>query len=472
MDDLGLREGRPTRDDPDRGGRPFAREPAGDAAPIPDERGAPKPAERRRRDSVAARLGSARYPLGAAGVVAIIAIVAGAPPFWTAAGFALVIAAAGLGPRRTRAQRLADRAAELRHATRPDRSVPAVSVIDALSHPAFLLDGAMTVRHENPAAAAAFGGGSDGVAARMRFRGPELRQLIERATRERRAVRLRGFRIAGRESWYEVHLSPLEAAGPGEARAWLLLFQDETEARRDAQIRADFIANASHELRTPLASLTGYIETLQGSARNDHAARERFLGIMQEQARRMARLVEDLMSLSRLERRARLRPDADIDLVETVAHAVDAARPAFVADGIALTLEAPDGPLSVRGDRDELVQVVENLVENALRYGGSGGRVHVAVERRAGRARVSVRDWGPGIAPEHLPRLTERFYRVDVEHSRARRGTGLGLAIVKHILGRHASRLQILSEPGAGATFAFALACDESGEERSDKVET
>ena len=139
-------------------------------------------------------------------------------------------------------------------------------------------------------------------------------------------------------------------------------------------------------------------------------------------------------------------------------------------DGIDM---APEVIIEVEGEKRTLDiddPELPDWVENALRYGGSGGRVHVAVERRAGRARVSVRDWGPGIAPEHLPRLTERFYRVDVEHSRARRGTGLGLAIVKHILGRHASRLEVRSEPGAGATFAFAIACDESSEERSDRV--
>jgi two-component system phosphate regulon sensor histidine kinase PhoR len=226
-------------------------------------------------------------------------------------------------------------------------------------------------------------------------------------------------------------------------------------------MRADFVANASHELRTPLAALSGFIETLQGSARDDTKARERFLAIMREQARRMARLIDDLLSLSRIELNAHRRPDAPVDLIPIVRQVVDGLQTLARDRGVAIEVEADDA-LMVLGDRDELVRLFENLVENALKYGAPGKRVDIKLTRGAtadgqDEAVVSIRDYGPGIAPEHLPRLTERFYRVDVRESRAQGGTGLGLALVKHILNRHRGRLSIESAPGAGATFVVHL---------------
>jgi len=214
-------------------------------------------------------------------------------------------------------------------------------------------------------------------------------------------------------------------------------------------------------LRTPLAALLGFIETLQGPARDDPKAREKFLAIMQEQARRMARLIDDLLSLSRIELNAHRRPDTTVDVVPLVRQVVDALQTLARDRGVAVNVDASD-PLWVRGDRDELVRVFENLVENALKYGATGKRVDVAavVAHAAdglAEAQVRIRDYGPGIAPEHLPRLTERFYRVDVRESRAQGGTGLGLALVKHILARHRGRLSIESTPGAGATFIVHL---------------
>ena len=241
-----------------------------------------------------------------------------------------------------------------------------------------------------------------------------------------------------------------------------MTFHDLTPLRRVEEMRADFVANASHELRTPLAALSGFIETLQGSARDDAKARERFLAIMQEQARRMARLIDDLLSLSRIELNAHRRPDTPVDLVPIVRQVVDGLETLARDRGVTVHIEAVR-TLMVPGDRDELVRVFENLVENALKYGAAGKRVDITLD--AGRrppegepeARVGVRDYGPGIAPEHLPRLTERFYRVDVRESRAQGGTGLGLALVKHILNRHRGRLSIESMPGAGATFTVYL---------------
>ena len=253
------------------------------------------------------------------------------------------------------------------------------------------------------------------------------------------------------------------SAAPNATRPDLVLmtFHDLTPLRRVEEMRADFVANASHELRTPLAALLGFIETLQGSAREDAKARERFLAIMQEQARRMARLIDDLLSLSRIELNAHRRPDTPADLVPIVRQVADGLETLARDRGVTLHIEAGNA-LAVHGDHDELVRVFENLVENALKYGAAGRRVDIKLATGASNdgepeALVSVRDYGPGIAPEHLPRLTERFYRVDVGESRAQGGTGLGLALVKHILNRHRGRLTIDSAPGAGATFTVHL---------------
>jgi two-component system phosphate regulon sensor histidine kinase PhoR len=233
---------------------------------------------------------------------------------------------------------------------------------------------------------------------------------------------------------------------------------DLTPIRRVEEMRADFVANVSHELRTPLAAITGFIDTLQGPARDDPAARARFLGIMQAQAWRMARLIDDLLSLSRIELRAHQRPETPVDLVPIVQQVVDGLQTLARDRDVTVTVTAPAEPLLVPGDHDELTRLFENLIENGLKYGASGKRVDITLALGGDRETiVSVRDYGPGIAAEHLPRLTERFYRVDVGESRTQGGTGLGLALVKHILNRHHGRLVIDSKDGAGATFTVHL---------------
>jgi two-component system, OmpR family, phosphate regulon sensor histidine kinase PhoR len=264
------------------------------------------------------------------------------------------------------------------------------------------------------------------------------------------------------ERLFEVSVAPLMTSG-GQAAATLITLRDQTEARRVERLRVDFIANASHELRTPLASLLGFIETLQGSARDDEKARDRFLTIMAEQGRRMARLIEDLLSLSRIEQKQHLKPEALVDLAQAARSVVDALTPMANDYGVEIRLSAPE-PAMVVGDRDELLRVAENLIENAIKYGkgaDSGpGVVEVSVLSTEKEGVLSVRDHGPGIAPEHLPRLTERFYRVDPVQSRAKNGTGLGLAIVKHILTRHRGRLTITSRVGQGSSFVATLPLD------------
>src|SRR4051812_10804396 len=294
---------------------------------------------------------------------------------------------------------------------------------------------------------------------------PALVEAIQRAVATGKAQRAEFSETMRADHCYDVHVIPVSlAAGPrGSSRLLLLTFHDLTAHRRIEQMRADFVANASHELRTPLAALSGFIDTLQGPARNDPDARERFLDIMQSQARRMARLIDDLLSLSRIELSEHINPNTQAELGPVIRQVIDILQTVAQERGVEVTVAAPAEPIFVRGDRDELISVFENLVENALKYGASGKRVDIRVETVAGQdggggeAQISVRDYGPGIAPEHLPRLTERFYRVDVGLSRAEGGTGLGLALVKHIVNRHRGRLTIESTPGEGSTFTVNL---------------
>ncbi|WP_340645206.1 ATP-binding protein [Phenylobacterium sp.] len=274
---------------------------------------------------------------------------------------------------------------------------------------------------------------------------------------------------------------------PDGSRLALLVLRDETDIRRAEQTRADFLANASHELRTPLASLSGFIETLRGHARTDEGAREKFLSIMSTQAERMARLIDDLLSLSRIELNEHVAPQGETDLASAVMDVVDALGPLARERGVTLAPCLPArGVALVSGDRDQIVQVAQNLVDNALKYAPRGSTVKIALASgltaeaaaaplRPQAARLSlltpdhgqdlyaalrVSDEGLGLKREHLPRLTERFYRVEGQKSGERSGTGLGLAIVKHIMNRHRGGLAVESVEGEGATFSayFPLA--------------
>jgi two-component system phosphate regulon sensor histidine kinase PhoR len=295
------------------------------------------------------------------------------------------------------------------------------------------------------------------------LRNPEVLDAIRRAVASGAAQRVEFFERVPIDRWYEAIVTPIALAAPARAAQLVLMsFHDLTQQRRVEEMRADFVANASHELRTPLAALSGFIETLQGPAKDDSAAREKFLAIMQAQANRMARLIHDLLSLSRIELNAHLRPDKEVDLAAIIRQVADGLQTLARDRGVEVRVAAPADRPVVLGDRDELLRVFENLVENALKYAASGKRLDIALAVGEGaggarEARVAVRDYGPGIAPEHLPRLTERFYRVDVADSRAQGGTGLGLALVKHILNRHGGRLTIESVIGQGATFTAHL---------------
>jgi two-component system phosphate regulon sensor histidine kinase PhoR len=286
------------------------------------------------------------------------------------------------------------------------------------------------------------------------------------------------------DRFWRVLTRPLAQAADG-ARQALMVLRDETDSRRNERMRADFLANASHELRTPLASLTGFIETLRGHAKDDASARERFLGVMAQQAARMARLIDDLMSLSRIELNEHIAPDGRLDMVLAVLDVIDALAPLAAERSVRIVSRLTErGVANIVGDRDQMLQVAQNLIDNAAKYSATGGVVEVEVIAgltadgaiapiRPGAARLSllspdlvggerfvalrVTDHGPGIAREHLPRLSERFYRVEGQKSGERLGTGLGLAIVKHIINRHRGGLTIESVEGQGTTMTAYL---------------
>jgi len=336
----------------------------------------------------------------------------------------------------------------------------AAELVGAMPEPAVIVDADSRAVVANAPALALLPGIKFGEPFVLALRSPDVIDALARVLASGEAETALWSERVPIERLFEVCVAPL-AAGPGEVVATLLTLRDLTEMRRVERMRADFIANASHELRTPLASMLGFVETLQGSAHDDPRARDKFLAIMREQGRRMARLIDDLLSLSRIEQKQHVRPEAAVDLTQTARHVADTLAPLAREMGVEIKLHA-ERSVVVTGDRDELLRVAENLIENAIKYGArqdsSGGdRVEVTVSRTANEGLMIVRDFGRGIPPEHLPRLTERFYRVDAGQSRAKNGTGLGLAIVKHILARHRGRLTISSRLEHGSTFTATV---------------
>ncbi len=410
----------------------------------------------------------ARVPLliGAAAAGGMAVFLAGLSPWLAVAG---VILALGLGA-----------FVELEDEERPSRrsaghardgveTTPRADwqmVLDAIPDPVLALGDHGRIVHFNPAAREIYGTLRIGGQAALLSRDPEFLQAIDEVVDDGRQRTVEVQERVPIDRRVRITLTAMpdrEMARSGEhvVPRVVIVLRDLTEQDRLARMRADFVANASHEMRTPLASLVGFIETLQGRASDDAVARARFLGIMSDQAARMSRLVEDLLSLSRVEMREHVPPRTAIDLNETIAAAILALEPLAQRSGAKLTLSLCDGPATVLGETDEIVQVVQNLVQNAIKYGRPGGPIDVTVRRiRQGptmRLAVAVRDEGPGIAPEHLPRLTERFYRVSAKSSREKGGTGLGLAIVKHIANRHRGELRVTSELGKGSTFTFVI---------------
>ena len=352
---------------------------------------------------------------------------------------------------------------------------PMSALIGAVPEPMLLIAADGSVSTANEAARALFG---DWIVQRSFaavLRQPAILDQIELAQAGGPGSEGRFHRAdqAG-ETQYRVRITPLPDPN-GAGRFVVLHFTDITHLREAEDMRRDFVANVSHELRTPLTAVLGFIETLRGPARDDPAAQDRFLQIMEQEARRMNRLVSDLLSLSRVEAQERVRPSEEVDLRAVLDGVIAALRPSAEDQGCALSLTVTDTPpdlapmtgggaFRVKGDRDQLMQVFLNLVENALKYGGAQKPVALTLGWDGGGGslkgplvRVDVTDHGDGIDSLHLPRLTERFYRIDTHRSRAMGGTGLGLAIVKHIVNRHRGRLKVASEKGVGSTFTVLL---------------
>jgi two-component system phosphate regulon sensor histidine kinase PhoR len=410
---------------------------------------------------IAARLRAAQWLIVAVAVImASLVLIAGLSKIFALIGLASFVASVVLLPRHDADQSLVE---ALDRPPATSRTASAMHLMaDALPDPVIVLNPAGHVLFCNAPARGLFASLREGSHISSVIRTPEFLDAVSAAPERGRAVTVTYAErvLVGRRMAATV--APL-ARGSERGGSILVLLRDLTEGERINQMRADFIANASHELRTPLASLRGFIETLQSSAKGDPGARERFLPIMAEQASRMTRLIDALLSLSRVEMNAHVPPSDLVDLNDVLNNAKDTLEPLARETGFTFEVGRFPRPAIVRGDRDELLQVMQNLVQNAFKYGESGGEVRIEAKhipslgRQPGRYAIAVIDNGPGIAPEHLPRLTERFYRVDVRRSRAIGGTGLGLAIVKHIVNRHRGRLTIESKVGEGSTFTVYL---------------
>jgi two-component system phosphate regulon sensor histidine kinase PhoR len=322
------------------------------------------------------------------------------------------------------------------------------SLIGALDEPTLIVEGSRTVA-ANAAARALLGQHIEDTDVRLALRHPEaLRAVLADLDQELELVGIAG----ADRPWL---LSVRKLGG----RLKLVRLVDRSAARAAERMRVDFVANASHELRTPLATIAGYAETMAEEGKVDEETRRRFGSIIHGEAKRMLRIVEDLMSLSRIEAERFRAPTEAVDLGEIVALAAEHAAPLCDGRKCAIEVKVERDLPPVAGDFAQLIQTADNLVSNALRYGCIRADCTITVEaRRDGdRALLAVRDTGEGIAPEHLPRITERFYRVDEARSRDSGGTGLGLAIVKHIVERHRGTFDIKSAPGKGTSVEIRL---------------
>lgn len=337
-----------------------------------------------------------------------------------------------------------------------ERAAAAEAIIAAAPEPLILIDRQRRVVRANAAAARFIEFGSEPRDLAGALRNPILLGAADAVLRGEPARSVEFTISVPVERMLRAHLAGIDGPALNGAAA-ILTLHDVTELKRAEQMRADFVANAGHELKTPLAALIGFIETLLGPARDDPAARERFLAIMGEQARRMARLVDDLLSLSRIELNEHVAPTGRVALAPVIDELARGLELRAAERGIRITLDLPPDLPDVQGDRDELAQIFQNLLDNAVKYGRPNSEITVSGALASSRVRIAVADQGDGIAPEHLPRLTERFYRVDTARSRELGGTGLGLAIVKHIVNRHRGRLEISSTLGQGSVFAVWL---------------
>ncbi|MGH1413446.1 MAG: sensor histidine kinase [Pelagimonas sp.] len=334
--------------------------------------------------------------------------------------------------------------------------------VNAVPLPALFISQSERIEAANAAALSLLGTGIEGRHFITALRQPMLIEAIEASLRDGKPRKSEYLTNDGQQdTTYKVSVRYVDMTPEA---AVLVCFEDVTAFEQAGQMRRDFVANVSHELRTPLTALIGFIETLKGPARDDDVARQRFLDIMDDESKRMNRLVGDLLSLSRVEAEERVRPTEIMspgDVIKTTAHSLNAL--AKESDVI-LKTDLPDHDVVMGGDRDQIRQVLTNLAENAIKYSGAGSVVTMSLtgpayepRLRSQAIRLIVSDTGQGIDVHHIPRLTERFYRVDSHRSREMGGTGLGLAIVKHIVNRHRGRLEVESAKGQGACFTVIL---------------
>ncbi|MEM6407029.1 MAG: ATP-binding protein [Pseudomonadota bacterium] len=336
-------------------------------------------------------------------------------------------------------------------------------ILAGIPLPIMLIDDTYRIFLTNPSLLELFGYDPGGMNAVALLRQAPVLAAMDTALRDNTPATARFlFNGLSGEVSYQFKASPL--AKDGRVHGAVLSFEDRSMAEESEMIRRDFVANISHELRTPLTALTGFIETLRTSARDDPDARERFLGIMENEALRMNRMVSDLLSLSRVQADERVRPRERANLSAVLRSVIATLEGKLKDANVTIRATGIDGTAEILGDQDQLTQLFLNLIENAIKYGGPDRTITVELSEidrdrtlRTPAYRIDVKDEGEGIDVLHLPRLTERFYRVDDHRSREMGGTGLGLSIVKHIVNRHRGRLKITSEQGVGSCFSTIL---------------
>jgi two-component system phosphate regulon sensor histidine kinase PhoR len=338
--------------------------------------------------------------------------------------------------------------------------------LNGLPSPTLLIDHNKRILFANDAAKDLLDDDLPGKDVSLYLRQPKFIDAISKALDGTRDINDESFirYTSNSERSFDVTIAPIKPDNSTQNHQATVFFYEVTSLLKTEQMRVDFVANASHELRTPLTSLMGFIETLQGPAKDDLEAHNRFLAIMQKEADRMVLLVDDLLSLSRIEMARYQPPETPASVEIIIGNALDSIQKLAEKRGITLQTEfEPELPQAII-DTGQITQVLLNLLTNASKYADQNSTVHIIVRRSNGAyIEVTVRDEGPGISPEHLARLTERFYRVDTARSREMGGTGLGLAIVKHILLRHNSQLNIRSTVGEGTSFSFRLSVATPG---------
>jgi len=420
----------------------------------------PTPSALRRLKRWRRRLYLRRWLIAVVAVVTLIhAAFFGLNPLAGLAGLAVAAAAAGALPREGILKRRPTRDMSRKRTADPLDAIG--RAIDGLPEPALVLSRQGIVLRFNAPAAESYEALKTGIPVSTAVRHPQLLDAIDNAASHHRHQVVAINEIVPVERWLSAAVSWIgpPRAGPDDPAIFVFL-RDLTEQERIGQMRADFVANASHELKTPLASVLGFIETLRGPAREDETARDEFLSVMAREAERMKRVIDDLLSLSRVEMKAHLRPTDPVEINEILDYVRGSLARIAGDRNISIELQPLEGGGYVLGEREGLIQVFENLVNNAIKYGREDGSVRIVASREDGKdpmLSIAVIDDGLGIDEEHLPRLTERFYRVNITDSRSRGGTGLGLSIVKHVLNRHRGALRITSTPGEGSRFTVLL---------------